>query len=162
MSFVGRIIHFVIEYRSRGLSYAQACQDLQSGGEKIDALLRQAEDTPANRSQAGHVIGMERWGIQRLSCLLNGTPPLMDEYDSHRPAQELPMPALADAFKETRATTLALAARLEPLRRQHPRQVGPVGMQDSAAQDRPDKEGPHNMHNVFESRIQLHEQLLGI
>jgi len=115
MSFVGRIIHFVIEYRSRGLSYAQACQDLQSGGEKIDALLRQAEDTPANRSQAGHVIGMERWGIQRLSCLLNGTPPLMDEYDSHRPAQELPMPALADAFKETRATTLALAARLEPL-----------------------------------------------
>jgi len=115
MNLVGRIVHFVIENRARGLSYTQVCQNLQSGGEKIDALLRQAEDTPANRSQAGHVIGMERWGIQRLSCLLNGTPPLMDEYDSYRPAQELPMPALADAFKETRATTLALAARLEPL-----------------------------------------------
>ena len=60
MSFVGRIIHFVIEYRARGLSYAQACQDLQSGGEKIDTLLRQAEDTPANRSQAGDDTGLHR------------------------------------------------------------------------------------------------------
>jgi hypothetical protein len=115
MNLTGHIMRFFVETRARGQRYQQICQNLQIGGIKIDALLRRAGDTPNNRSQARHIIGMERWGIQRLTCLLSGTPPLMDEYDNYCPAAELPMPALADQFKETRATTLSLAVQLEAI-----------------------------------------------
>jgi hypothetical protein len=80
----------------------------------IGQALRQAPDTPANRNQAGHVIGMERWGTQRLASLINGTVAAMDEYDSYRPSADLDLPALADEFLKVRADTLFLAARLEP------------------------------------------------
>jgi hypothetical protein len=118
MSFVGQIIHFFVENRTRRQSYDQVCQGLKSGGEKISALLHTAEDTPANRTQTGHVIGMERWGVQRLSCLLNGTTPVMDEYDGYRPSLDLSMPTLAEEFEKARSATLALAVRLEPLAQQ--------------------------------------------
>jgi hypothetical protein len=114
MSFVGHIIHFFIERRAQGQTYAQVVETLKSNRETVSAALRQATDTPANRLQAGHVIGMERWGAHRLSSLLDHNAPTLDEYNGYRPSQELSMSALADAFDQARATTLALAAQLEP------------------------------------------------
>jgi len=97
------------------MSYAQACENLKSGGETALAALRQAQDTPANREQAGHVISMERWGAARLRALLEGSGEKTDESGSYRPAPELDMAALAQEFEKARAETLALTERLEPM-----------------------------------------------
>jgi hypothetical protein len=64
-------------------------------------------DTTRNRQTASHIVGIERWGQQRLRSLL-GEPPVMDEYDGYRPGPDCTLRELADEFPQTRQATLAL------------------------------------------------------
>ena len=114
MNLIGNIMRFFVSRRASGQTYGQICELLKTGGQSIDTRLRRAADSPENRQQAGHVIGMERWGAQRLASVLDNTAAVVDEYDSYRPAAGENLASLADAFQKARAETLSLAARLEP------------------------------------------------
>jgi hypothetical protein len=114
MSLVGSLIRSFVEYRASKASMDQIREGLVTGGDEVAERIAGAADTPANRVQAGHVIGIERWGANRLRYALTpNTPPRIDEYDSYRPRDDQPVKLLAAEFKSARAETIAL---LESLR----------------------------------------------
>ncbi len=112
MSFIGRILHFFFERSARGATYTELTQRLTDSQSDLATRLRQAGDTPRNRKQACHLIGIERWGQRRLRVAL-GEPFVRDEYDAYCPDSNLGMTALTQAFIETRAETVTLASALE-------------------------------------------------
>jgi len=114
MSLTGRIIRFFVEQRAANVTLDEVRTQLSESAEQIAGRMEQAADTPANRAQAGHVIGLERWGDHRLRVAL-GEPFIRDEYDAYRPAPSLGMPALAQDFRITRRDTIALLDRLHPV-----------------------------------------------
>ena len=85
---------------------------MSQSGERVARQLAAAANTPTNREQAVHLIGIERWGQRRLRVLL-GEPLVLDEYDGYRPANSKGLPALASAFRTARADTVALVGRLQ-------------------------------------------------
>ncbi len=114
MSLIGSLLRSFFEGRASKTSTDQIRDGLVTGGDQVAGRISGAADTPANRKQAGHVIGIERWGANRLrSALTPGTPSQKDEYDSYRPHGDQSMTSLAAEFKTTRAEIIAL---LESLR----------------------------------------------
>jgi hypothetical protein len=109
---IGRLLHMVVERSARKLNYAELAQKLDASCGQVAGHIAAAPDTPANRAQAGHVIGMERWAQRRLRTAL-GEPPSADEYDGHRPSGDLALPALRGEFESTRAETLQLVKSLQ-------------------------------------------------
>jgi hypothetical protein len=112
MSFIGNILRFFMERGAKGKNYADLIQNLESSAAATEARFRQAADTPANRGQAAHVIGIEKWGQHRLRVAL-GEPFVPDEYDGYAPSTSLSMAELGQLFAETRTETLDLARRLQ-------------------------------------------------
>ncbi len=116
MSFVGSLIRTFVERRASSTGLDEIRIGLESGGEVLAGQMDSAPDTPANREQAGHVIGIERWAAHRMrSALTPAEPPDMDEYDGYCPAAGLPLSALAAEFRTARAETLALLEALRDL-----------------------------------------------
>ena len=114
MSFIGTIIRSYVESRAAKTSLEEIRKELESNRDEVSRRMAAAADTPGNCDQAGHVIGIERWAAHRMrSALSPSESPVLDEYDGYRPASDLPLSALAAAFRDTRAETLAL---LETLR----------------------------------------------
>ncbi len=116
MSFVGSLIRMFVERRASSTGLDGIRKSLETGGEQLAGQMSSAPDTPANREQAGHVIGIERWAAHRMrSALIPATPPVLDEYDGYRPAADLPLSALVTEFRAARAETLALLEALRDL-----------------------------------------------
>lgn len=109
---VGYIMRTVFQLQNINKSLAATLRDAEQGGQTIVATLANKADTPQNRQQLRHIIGIERWGQRRLQTML-AAPPIQDEYDSYQPADSLDLAALRDAFNSTRAETLALARAIE-------------------------------------------------
>lgn len=84
---------------------------LAAGGGTVEARAAAAADTPANRRQLAHIIGIERWGQRRLRTLL-GEPLVRDESDVYQPGEDLALDDLRAAFRATREGTVALASEL--------------------------------------------------
>lgn len=101
-----------MEWRAKGKSYAELARSLQAEGEVVTRRFQNGRDSTANRRTAGHIVGIERWGQQRLRTLL-GESLVMDEYDGYRPAPERTLPELAGDFAQTRQASLALLHTLE-------------------------------------------------
>ena len=59
-----------------------------------------------------HVIGIERWGQRRLRVALGDAAFERDEHHAYKPADALPLAALIDELRATRAETVALARRV--------------------------------------------------
>jgi hypothetical protein len=118
MSLTGLIIRFFVEQRAASTSLDDLRAQLAAAADEIGGRIEKAANTPANRSQAGHIIGIERWGDRRLRVAL-GEPFLRDDYDAYRPDPGLGLPALAQEFRHTRAETIALLDRLHPVTEQH-------------------------------------------
>jgi|WetSurMetagenome_2_1015567.scaffolds.fasta_scaffold791859_1 hypothetical protein len=113
MSLIGSLIRSFVEGRASRASLDEIHKGLETNGGEVANRMASVADTPANRQQAGHIIGIERWGVQRLRSALAPNPaPAKDEYDSYRPRADQPVSALALEFKSARAETLSL---LEPL-----------------------------------------------
>jgi hypothetical protein len=85
---------------------------LQKNGEQLHSRFAQLPENDYNRRILSHIIGIERWGQRRLAVLF-GESLLLDEYDSYRPAREVPVAELAQQFAETRHKTLEIAHELE-------------------------------------------------
>jgi DinB superfamily len=121
MSFIGSLIHFFVERRASGANLDELRKSLETGCDKVSARMASAQDTPANRKQAAHVIGIERWSAHRLGAAVSpSAPPELDEYDSYRPGADQPMSVLAQEFRDARAETLA---RLDALPAQPDRRI---------------------------------------
>jgi hypothetical protein len=112
MSFVGKLIHFVLERNAKNSSLDDLSQTLEKDGVTLTNKLSASADTPANRTAVGHVIGIERWGQNRLKTAL-GSPLVMDEYDGYRPDGNQAFDELSLLFAETRGDTLALIRQLK-------------------------------------------------
>jgi hypothetical protein len=110
-SFVGKLLHTAVEFGSRNLTYDSARMKLQASADGIVTQFAAAPDTPENRAQANHVIGMERWAQRRLRMAL-GDAPISDEYDGYRPGETLGMAELRESFTATRADSLKLVDAL--------------------------------------------------
>lgn len=112
MSVIGTVLRIVMERSSRKLTYESAVVQLQKGQESVLARMSGAADTPENRKQARHIIGIERWGQHRLG-VLNGEALTVDEYDSYQPQDSLSMAQLSEAFKVARAGTIDLVKQFQ-------------------------------------------------
>lgn len=84
---------------------------LEATGRKIQARIDSARDSPQNRSQLAHVIGIERWGQSRLRVAL-GHELTLDDYDGYRPPADRSWAELQQDFAMTRQGTIAIARRL--------------------------------------------------
>ena len=112
MSFVGTILHFVISRSAAKFSLDELQTRLKLSSESVAEHIEKAADTPANRGQATHLIGIERWGQRRLRSVL-GEPLEMGEYDPERPGGDQSLKALSTLFSETRKKTVALVNELK-------------------------------------------------
>lgn len=109
VSFLFRSV-FQIQIRNKSLSDLMA--SAQESGKTINAQLANKPDTPANRKQIRHVIGIERWGQRRLTTML-GEPTIQDEYDGYQPDESLDLAALRQEFAKTRVETLAIVDAIQ-------------------------------------------------
>ena len=112
MNPIGLIMRSVFQLQNINKSLAATISEADLGGQTIAATLATKTDTPQNRNQLRHIIGIERWGQRRLKTMLN-EPPIQDEYDGYQPAETLDLAALRDDFARTRAETIALARTIE-------------------------------------------------
>lgn len=112
MNLFGISQRIFCEALSGNMSLEDLKERLEHSGEKLSGRLQNAADTPTNLRAAKHVIGIERWGQSRLRTAL-GTALVRDEYDSYRPDDLKDMAALAEAFRETRRTTLEIIEALQ-------------------------------------------------
>jgi hypothetical protein len=112
---VAMLFRTFLEGPAKGKSFGELSGKLDDSGQTISARLVEAADTPQNRQQLGHVIGIERWGQHRLRSLLGETM-VLDEYDSYRPDAALDMTALRKMFVQTRAESVALVASMQQQR----------------------------------------------
>lgn len=90
---------------------AEHAESLRQAGEDLTARLTVSRGGDALARQLRHVIGIERWGQQRLRVLL-GEPFVAGGHRPHLPPESTPWDALVEEFARTRAETVAIAERL--------------------------------------------------
>lgn len=78
---------------------------------QIEARILNAQ-APQSEKTIRHIIGMERWGQNRLRVALGSTL-AMDEHYPYKPPKGLGTEALLQEFRQTRAQTLELIEKLE-------------------------------------------------
>ena len=105
---VGR---FFFERPGSKLSFDELAQELETTSTQMLERLAGVSPQPKDHTRLRHIIGIERWGQRRLHVFL-GEPFVMDGHHPYKPDESLDWPALLDAFKETRAQTLAM---IDPL-----------------------------------------------
>ncbi len=103
---------FFFERPGKKKSYQQLAEELTESGKKLSQKFAAGTDNEANRKQAQHIIGIERWGQRRLQVAL-GEPLVEDEYMGYQPAAELTMPQMQTEFDSTRQTTVEIARQLD-------------------------------------------------
>lgn len=112
MNPVSFIFRTVFQLQTINKSLDDVIQSAKESGQTIDTYLADKPDTPKNREQMRHVIGIERWGQRRLKTIL-GEPPIHDEYDGYQPATDLDLNALRNEFSATRAETMSIVDAIQ-------------------------------------------------
>jgi hypothetical protein len=105
-------INVLVERPARKRSYDQLITALETAGQSLMARFQTKSDTPRNREQLRHIIGIERWGQRRLQTAL-GSPVINDEYDGYCPAAHDDFAALCRAFQATRQESIKIARRIQ-------------------------------------------------
>lgn len=104
------VVRLLVERPAARRSVEAWSESLDRSGARLGTLLAALEDTPANRRQLRHIIGLERWGQRRLRVAL-GEPSVADEMDGYQPPEGLSVPQLAAELATTRRETVDLARR---------------------------------------------------
>lgn len=112
MALTGTLFRLFYEWAAKGKSYEDFLGKLDKNETTVHGRIINATDNSWNRERAVHVIGIERWGTQRLRVLL-GAPLVIDEYDGYAPSNQLNMIELAREFTQTRAATVAVVRELQ-------------------------------------------------
>lgn len=102
----------VFERPAARASYTELGQALERGGNFLAGRAARAADTEANRATLAHIIGIERWGQNRLRVALGQRDFVRDENHPYRPPQGASLRELQDLLSQTRAQTVDLARQL--------------------------------------------------
>ena len=102
----------MIETPVRKLTIQELILQLEQSAVEILERLKASSDSPSNRRELCHIIGIERWGQRRLRVAL-GEPFLTEEYDHYRPSFECSWDDLIKDWDATRQGTLTLARDLD-------------------------------------------------
>lgn len=106
------VVARVLEAPAGRSSYRDLGQSLERAGTFLAGRAARAADTPANREVLSHIIGIERWGQNRLRALLGLRPFERDEYRPYRPQPDTTMTELQSLLSQTRSATVDLARQL--------------------------------------------------
>ncbi len=107
-----RFVRWAIVDRHAGSKDIPTLQrELETNAKFVADRIGAGADTPKNRAQTAHLIGIEVWAQRRLRVAL-GEAFNDEEYDGYRPADDLSLRALHDVFLDARHNTLVLAAEL--------------------------------------------------
>jgi len=112
MNPVSFIFRTVFQFQIINKSLNDLIEAAKEGGQTILAHLANKPDTPENRQQMRHVIGIERWGQRRLKTM-SGEPAIHDEYDGYQPEETLDLAALRAEFSTVRAETLTIVDAIQ-------------------------------------------------
>ncbi|MFQ3631728.1 hypothetical protein [Roseiflexus sp.] len=104
------IVRLVVERPALRRSTDAWAEALAASAATLKARMSASADTPVNRQQLRHIIGLERWGQRRLRVAL-GEPFINDEMDEYQPPVDLSLSELIDVFLNTRDETVQLARR---------------------------------------------------
>ena len=94
------------------LSYPELGQGLERGGVLLAQRAARAADTQANRGVLTHIIGIERWGQERLRVALGEREFVRDDHHPYKPGAGTTLRELQDLLSQTRSRTVDLARRL--------------------------------------------------
>lgn len=106
------VVSRVLEAPAGRSSYTDLGQGLERGGTALAGRAARAADTPANREVLAHIIGIERWGQDRLRAALGRKAYHADSYHAYRPAPEASLDELQNLLSQTRSGTVDLARQL--------------------------------------------------
>lgn len=106
------VVARVLEAPAGRSSYTDLSQSLERAGVSLAGRAARAADTPANREVLLHIIGIERWGQNRLRVALGKQPYVRDEYRAYRPPEGSGMEELRRLLSSTRSGTVDLARQL--------------------------------------------------
>ncbi|KEF34185.1 DNA-binding protein [Deinococcus sp. RL] len=93
-------------------SYAELAQGLERAGVALFQRAGRAADTQANRAVLTHIIGLERWGQERLRAALGEREFVRDEHHPYKPGAGVSLRELQELLSQTRSRTVDLARRL--------------------------------------------------
>lgn len=116
MSFLQKLIGAALRPRvmakARGKSYADVIIDLETSRDRLMPKIEAARDSAGNREALNHFVGIERWSLSRIR-VARGAKFVLDSYRGYRLPDTATLGELQQAFRDTRAESLALAKRLE-------------------------------------------------
>ncbi|BDP40208.1 hypothetical protein DAETH_01770 [Deinococcus aetherius] len=102
----------VFERPAARVSYTELGQALERGGNFLAQRAARTADTEANRAVLSHIIGIERWGQNRLRVALGQREFVRDENHAYRPPADATLRELQDLLSQTRSQTVDLARQL--------------------------------------------------
>lgn len=108
----GFLVAQVLERPAARQSYAELGQKLERGGLLLAGRAARAADTDANRAVLTHVIGLERWGQNRLRVALGQREYVLDEHHPYKPGAGATLRELQDLLSQTRSQTVDLVRQL--------------------------------------------------
>ncbi|WP_102128109.1 DNA-binding protein [Deinococcus planocerae] len=106
------IVAQVFERPAARASYTELGQALERGGNLIAGRAARAADTEANRGTLTHIIGIERWGQNRLRVALGQREFERDEHHPYKPPAGVTLRELQDLLSQTRSQTVDLTRQL--------------------------------------------------
>jgi DinB superfamily len=106
------IVNLTLEYPAQKKSISVLADDLERSGYTVGQRIGLGKTDQASTEKALHIIGIERWGQQRLRVAL-GEAFKLDGHHGYKPSKDLSMTELQKTFQETRTRTIALARELE-------------------------------------------------
>ncbi|NJK46215.1 MAG: DinB family protein [Pleurocapsa sp. SU_196_0] len=101
------------EHPAQNKSYAQFRTGLERSGAEIFERMEKAGESELSRKQLRHITAIERWGANRLRVLLGDRTFERDENHAYKPDPNASWQDLLEAFRTTRAETVALCQALE-------------------------------------------------
>lgn len=111
-SFKGFVVDNILERPAGKSSFSDLAGGLENAGVYLNQRIEKAVDTPENREVLRHIIGIERWGQNRILVALKEHTFETDEYHGYRPDQENSILQLQQLMKDTRRRTTELAYQL--------------------------------------------------
>ena len=106
------VVSRVLEAPAGRSSYTDLGQSLERAGTTLAGRAARAADTEANREVLAHIIGIERWGQNRLRVALGRKLYESDSSQPYRPAPTMGLPELRILLSQTRSGTVDLARQL--------------------------------------------------
>ena len=103
----------MFENPARNKSFAELRQRLEASGAEILERCAKAGDSTNSRKVLAHIITIERWGANRLAVMLGDKPLELDSSRAYAPDSTGTWLQLLGEFRDTRAATVNLTARLE-------------------------------------------------